>query len=59
MEPSDFKVSVSVESYDEKTAENYQDCYNAEKPIISKLSMISISSFDRKNKDLIERCGKI
>ena len=24
MEPSDLKISISVESYDEKTAENYR-----------------------------------
>ena len=31
MEPSEFKISISVESYDEKTAENDQNCYVAEK----------------------------
>ena len=30
MEPSDFKISISVESYDEKTAENYRNCNVAE-----------------------------
>ena len=37
MEKSDFKISLSVESYDEKTAENYRNCYDAEKHLISKL----------------------
>ena len=27
--------SISVESYDEKTVENYWNCYVAEKPIVS------------------------
>ena len=31
-----------VESCDEKTAENYQNCYAAEKRLVSKLSKISI-----------------
>ena len=43
MEPSDFKIFVSVESYDEKPAENYRNCYVVEKRIISKLSKISIA----------------
>ena len=28
---------ISVDSYDEKTAENYQNCYVAEKCMVSKL----------------------
>ena len=31
MELSDFKILISIESYDEKTAENYRYCYVAEK----------------------------
>ena len=30
IKPSEFKTSISVESYDEKTTENYQNCYVAE-----------------------------
>ena len=30
MRPSDLKMSISVESYDEKIAENYRNCYVAE-----------------------------
>ena len=45
MEPSAFKISVSVESYDEKTAENYQNYYVAEKPIVFKLSKIPIPNY--------------
>ena len=37
MKPSEFQISISDESYDEKTAENYRKCYVAEKHIISKL----------------------
>ena len=50
MKLSEFEIiSFSVESYDEKTAENYQNCYVAEKNIVSKLSEISIPNVDRKN----------
>ena len=31
MQQSEFKISISVESYDEKPAENFQNCYGAEK----------------------------
>ena len=34
METSEFKSLISVESYDEKTAENYRNIYVAEKPIV-------------------------
>ena len=27
MKQSEFKISIAVESYDEKTAENDQNCY--------------------------------
>ena len=29
MKPSEFKISISVETYDEKTAENYRNGYVA------------------------------
>ena len=45
MEPSEFKISISVESYDEKTAENYRNCYVVEMLIVFKLSNISIPNF--------------
>ena len=32
-----IKISISVEGYDKRTAENYQNCYVAKKRIISKL----------------------
>ena len=44
-----FKISISVESYDEKTVENYRNGYVAEKDIISELSNISISNFNSTN----------
>ena len=40
IKPSELKISV--EGYDEKTAENYRNCYGAEKHIVSELSKISI-----------------
>ena len=49
MKPSEFKISISVESYDENTTENDQNCYVAEKRIISKLSKISIPNFNSIN----------
>ena len=49
MEPSEFKISLLVESYDEKTAKNYRNCYVAEKRIVSQLSEISIPNFDSTN----------
>ena len=38
MKPSEFKISNSVESFDEKTAENHRYCYVVEKRLVSKLS---------------------
>ena len=35
MKPSEFKISISVETYDEKTTENDRNCYVAEKRTIS------------------------
>ena len=49
MKSSEFENSIFVKSYDEKTAENYRNCYFAEKPIVFKLSKISISKFDSTN----------
>ena len=48
MKPSEFKIFISVESYDEKYAENYRNWYVAEKRIVSKISKISIQNFDSK-----------
>ena len=45
IKPSESKVSLSVESYHEKTAENDQYCYVAEKCIVFNLSKISIPNF--------------
>ena len=49
MKPSELKISISVESYDEITAENDRNCYVAEKPIVFKLSKISIPNFNSTN----------
>ena len=43
--PSEFEISISVQSYDENTAGNDQNCYVAEECIDSKLSNISITNF--------------
>ena len=43
-------VSISVESYDEKTDEKYRNCYTAEKCIVPKLSKISIPKCNNKNR---------
>ena len=44
MNPSEFKISILVEGYDEKTAENDRNCFVDEKRLISKLSKISFSN---------------
>ena len=59
MKPSEFKITISVGSYDGKTAENYQNCYAAEKRIVSKQSKISIPNFNSTNKNLNEDCFKL
>ena len=47
MDPSEFKISILVVSYDEKTAEIYRYCYVAEKRIVSKL--LKIPNFSSTN----------
>ena len=37
---------ISVESYEEKTSENYRNCYVAENRIISELSKLSIPNLN-------------
>ena len=49
MKPSEFKISISVKSYDKKTAENYRNCYVTEKRRVSKLSKVSIPNFVNTN----------
>ena len=49
MKPSEFEILISVENYDEKTAENYRNCYAVEKRIVSVLSKIFIPNFDSTN----------
>ena len=49
MKLSEFKIFISIESYDEKSAENYRNCYAAENRIASKLSQISIPNFNSTN----------
>ena len=45
MKPSEFKIFLSGESYDKKTAENCLNFHDTDKHIISKQSKISISVF--------------
>ena len=35
MERSEFNISISVESYDEKTAKNYRNFYDAKNRIVN------------------------
>ena len=46
MKPSEFKISISVEYYNKKTAKNYRNFNVVEKCIVSKLSKISIPNFN-------------
>ena len=46
---SKSKIFLSVESCDEKTAENYQNCYVTDNRIVSNLTKISIPNFDSTN----------
>ena len=52
MIPTEFKISNLIESYEEKTAENYRNCDVTEKRIISKLTKISILNFNSMNENL-------
>ena len=52
MELSEMKISISIESYDEKTSENYWNFYVAKKIIVSKLSKISIQNFTPQIEDM-------
>ena len=47
MKPSEFEISFSVKSYNEKTAENCQIFSDAEKLMVTKLSKISIGYIER------------
>ena len=47
--PSDFKISISIESYGEKTAGKYRKFFSSEKRIVSKLSKILIPNFNSTN----------
>ena len=49
----ELKISISVESYDEKTAENDRNCYVAD--IVSKLSKKFFPNFDSINSRLVTK----
>ena len=61
MKPSEFKICISVESYDEKTAKNYRNCYVAESLQFSNYQrfpfQILISQIDDLNKDCVNSSG--
>ena len=59
MKPSDVKISILVASYDEKTSENYRNCYVAEKQIDSKQLNITILYFNRSELDLSDETIRI
>ena len=50
MKLSEFKISITVENYDEKTAGNYRNCYVNETRIVSKLTKILILHLNSKNR---------
>ena len=54
MKPSEYKISIQVESYDEKTAENCRNGYVAAERIVSKLQEILIPNLIAQIKDLIQ-----
>jgi len=54
----EFKILISIKSCDEKTAQNYQNCYVAEKHIVSKLSKISSQSLVAQFEDVNKICVK-
>ena len=54
MKPSEFKISIPVESYDEKTNENYRNCYASEKRIRDIDSKFFIAQIEDFNKDCVK-----
>ena len=59
MKPSKFTISISVESYDEKTAKNYRNCYVAGMLIVFKQPKKSIPIIYSTNWRPDEDCDKI
>ena len=59
MKPSEFRISISVENYDVKTAENYRNCYVDEKRIVSKVSKFLFQILIAQIEDLNECCVEI
>ena len=56
MKSSEFKISLSIESYDKKKyAENHRNCFDVEKRIVSKITKISIPNVDSTNGRLDSR----
>ena len=59
MKPLEFTILISVESHDEKTAENYRNYYVVEKCIVSTLLKILNLDFNGQIEDLYKDCVKI
>ena len=52
MKSSEFKISISVKSFDEKTGENYRNCYVPENRIV--LTQRLIAQIEDLNKDCVK-----
>ena len=53
MKSSGLKISISVESHDEKTEENYRNCYVAENIIVKDIDPMTIDlPIDKSNSGL-------
>ena len=53
MKPSELKVSVSIDSYNEKTAKNYRNWNVDENRIVSKLSKLSFLKIEDFNTNCV------
>ena len=58
MKPSELKISISVESYDEKTAGNYRNCFVVEKIIVKIKSIERIEGRAMYDKDFYRQVMK-
>ena len=60
MEPSELKMSIWVESYDEKIAENHQNCFELKtwKKIVLKFQVPILYTFQEKSCQRAVRSGR-
>ena len=54
MKLSELNIYISGQSYDEKTAKNYQNWYVAKKRIVSKTSNFFITEIEDLNEDFVK-----